>query len=75
MQNEFRERQRRNVNNMRMVKDITMAVLILGMAVVLFFGPSWGIPIDLDDLLRMSLAGLFTLYGGFRLYRGIKRDY
>lgn len=52
-----------------------MAILITGMAVVLFFGPDWGIPIDLDKGFRLALGGLFALYGLFRLYRGIKRDY
>jgi uncharacterized membrane protein len=75
MENEFRDRHRKNAADMRMIKDITMAVLILGMAVVLFFGPRWGVPIDLDNIFRIALACLFALYGGFRLYRGIKRDY
>jgi hypothetical protein len=33
------------------------------------------VPIDLDNIFRIALAALFALYGGFRLYRGIKRDY
>lgn len=75
MQNEFRDRQRKTAANMRMMRDLTMAILILGMALVLFFGPVWGVPIDLDKGFRIALGAIFALYGSFRLYRGIKRDY
>jgi uncharacterized membrane protein len=75
MQNEFRERQRRTSANMRMVKDITMAIVILGVGVLLFFAPQLGLQVQLDKGFRIALAVLFGLYGGFRLYRGLKRDY
>jgi len=74
MNNEIRERHRRSSANMRMMKDITMAILILGMAIVLFLAPRLGLNVELDNGFRLALAGLFALYGGFRLYRGIKQD-
>jgi hypothetical protein len=77
MENEYRERHRRTSERMRRTRDITMAVLILGMACVLFFGVQWNIPqiVYLDNTLRLLLGGIFALYGIFRLYRGIKSDY
>ncbi len=56
-----------------------MAVLITGMAVVLFFGVQWQIPqiIALDETnrtFRYIMAGLFAVYGLFRLYRGLKTN-
>jgi uncharacterized membrane protein len=75
MQNELRERNRRNIANMRMAKDITMAVLILGVAVILFLAPRLGLLEHVSDGFRIVLGCLFALYGSFRLYRGIKRDY
>jgi uncharacterized membrane protein len=75
MQQEFRDRQRKNVANMRMIKDITMAILILGVAMLLFFAKSLNMLERLSDGMRISLGVLFSVYGAFRLYRGIKRDY
>jgi hypothetical protein len=75
MQNEIRERHKKTADNLRFLKDITMAILILGMAVLLFIAPKLGLNFELDNGFRLALGGLFALYGGFRLYRGIKRDY
>jgi uncharacterized membrane protein len=75
MQSDYRDRHRKTAANMRMMKDITMAILIFGMAVVLFFSPQLGLEIELDRGFRLALAALFAIYGLFRLYRGIKKDY
>ena len=77
MQNQFENNRRRNYVTMRMIYDFTMAGLIMGMAVILVFGDRFGLPLiaDLDPFLRYSFGGLCFLYGSFRLYRGIKRDY
>ena len=75
MQNEFRERQKKNIANMRMMRDITMAILILGMAIVLFFARRLNLLNNIGDTFRIALGVLFAIYGLFRLYRGIKRDY
>jgi len=77
MDTEFKERQQRNYSSMRMIYDLTMAILILGMAAVMFFGDKWKIPqIEATDaMFRYLFGGICLLYGGFRRYRGIKRDY
>ncbi len=60
-----------------MIYDFTMAGLIIGMSVILFFGDKFGLPLiaDLDSNLRYGFAGLCLLYGSFRFYRGIKHNY
>lgn len=62
---------------MRMTYDLTMAILILGMALVLFFAEQFKIQqiMEADLGFRYMFGGICLLYGGFRLYRGIKRDY
>jgi uncharacterized membrane protein YfcA len=54
-----------------------MALLILGMAVVMFLGAKLGIVqlIDVDPLFRYLVGSISLLYGGFRLYRGIYPNY
>ena len=62
---------------MRMTYDLAMAFLILGMAVVMLFPEKLKIQqiMAVDDTFRYLFGGICILYGGFRLYRGIKRDY
>lgn len=74
-QEQFRDRNRKNVANMRMIKDITMAILILGVAMLLFFAEELNILTKVSDGFRIAMGVLFSVYGAFRLYRGIKQDY
>jgi hypothetical protein len=77
MQESFRDRQKKGYTLMKMTYDLAMALLILGMAVVMLFAEKLKIQqiMDLDDTGRYLFGGVCLLYGGFRLYRGIKRDY
>ena len=77
LENNFESHRRKSYVTMRMLYDFTMAALIIGMSVILFFGDRFGLPLiaDLDPVLRYGFAGLCLLYGGFRLYRGIKHNY
>lgn len=62
---------------MRMIYDLSMAVIILGMAVFLLLAEKLGIEqlVLIDSMFRYLMGSVFLLYGGFRLYRGFKRDY
>jgi hypothetical protein len=75
--NELENRRRRSYVQMRMVYDLTMGALILGVGLILFFGDRFGLPIiaELDTVIRYGFGGLCFLYGSFRIYRGIKHDY
>jgi hypothetical protein len=77
MQESFREKQQKSYTLMRMTYDLVMALLILGMAVVMIFAEKLKIEqiMAVDDTFRYLFGGICVLYGGFRLYRGIKRDY
>jgi hypothetical protein len=77
MQEHFRDKQQKSYTLMRMTYDLTMSVLILGMAVVLLFSERLKIEqiSSIDTTFRYLFGGICILYGGFRLYRGIKRDY
>lgn len=77
MENEFRAKQKKSYNLMRMSYDLTIAVLLLGMAVIMFFADKLNMEQLLDkenEFFRYFFGGLCLLYGGFRLYRGIKRN-
>jgi hypothetical protein len=78
MENEFRSRQKKNYNVMRMTYDITIALLLLGMSVLMLFAEQLKVE-QLsgkdNEFFRYFFGALCLLYGGFRLYRGIKHDY
>jgi len=79
MEREYRNSQlkiKSGQTTMRLVYDITMALLILSMGAILLLGNKLNLThiIQLDPLMRYMFAGLCLLYGGFRLYRALKRD-
>lgn len=81
MKSEFRERQKKSNTMFRVVYNISMGILVLAMAVVMLVGESFGSEalnefiVPLDPLLRYLFGGLCLIYGAFRLYRGIKKEY
>ncbi len=77
MENDFRDKQRKSYYVMRMTYDLTMAIFLLAMAAVMFFGDRFKIIqiIDIDKTFRYFFGSICLLYGSFRLYRGIKKDY
>lgn len=78
MENEFRVKQKKSYNIMRRSYDLTMAILFLGMSVIMLFADKLKIEQLAgkdNDLFRYFFGGICLLYGGFRLYRGIKREY
>ena len=54
-----------------------MAVLFIAMGVVMFVAERFKIEqiLSFDKLFRYFFGAICFLYGGFRFYRGIKKDY
>lgn len=85
MENEFREKQQKSYNRMRTIYDVTMALLFLGVAFILLLGDKIGnaglsgfvagFDNDYGSAMRFIFGGICALYGGFRIYRGIKHNY
>ena len=73
----FEQKRRKSYAVMRMTYDLVMSALLLGMAAVMFFPEALHIAqfADVDKLFRYFFGGICVLYGGFRLYRGIKHEY
>lgn len=74
MENEFRQQSAGQIA--KKAFDITRAVLILGVGCFLLIGDRYNVPLvmSIDPILKYSFGGISVLYGGFRLYRGIKGD-
>ena len=66
---------------MRSVYDMGVGAFITIIGVIMLFGSKLGVPAlkvfveDRDPFLLGIFGGLCLLYGGFRLYRGIKKNY
>ncbi len=77
MELDFREKQRKSYRVMRMIYDLSMAVFILGMAFILLLAEQLKIEqlTMIEPMYRYLMGSMSVLYGGYRLYRGIKRDY
>ena len=78
MEPDFREKQRKGYTNMQTVYNITMGLLILGIGLLMFLNEKIGLNLTEkfggDSLMIYLFGSLCLLYGGFRLYRGIKKD-
>lgn len=77
METDFREKQQKRYRIMRMTYDITIAVLLFGMATIMLFAKQLNIQQLLEEdntFFRYFFGGLCLLYGGFRLYRGVSRE-
>ena len=70
MLEDFQEQQRRRTGRIRSVMDLTMGGLFILAGILLLMNKVG----NLEDLNRKALAGLFILYGIWRLYRGYKKN-
>ena len=77
MESSYRDKQRKSYNLMRTVYNVTMGLIILGIGVVMLFNEKLGLNLfqDMNPIMIYAFSGLCIIYGAFRLYRGIKKDY
>ena len=75
MQNEAPDRRTKGYMLMRAILDIGIGILIAGFGIFFFIAPRLGFSFTVDNFYRYSLSGLFLVYGGWRVYRGVKKNY
>jgi len=77
METDHRDKQKKSYTLMRMTYDLTMAILMLGVAVVMLLAEKIKVMqlLEVDSMFRYFFGTICLLYGSFRLYRGIKREY
>ena len=76
MQQDFREKEQRSFANLKMIYNISMGLLILAMGGVMFFAETLNLAqiAAADVSFRYLFGALCLLYGGFRFYRGVKKE-
>ena len=78
MENEAPERPdrwKKNYSLRRAILDYGMGVIIVGIGIVILLAPKLKLQLSIDDQFRYIFAGLCLLYGGFRIYRGSRKNY
>lgn len=68
---DFEQRHRRRTASMRLVYDLAMGVIWLGVGVFFLFHRRFGYDLGLDTTLTTIFGAASMLYGAFRIYRGI----
>ena len=75
MSNDFSDRKAKNYILRRSILDYGWGVLIMGVGVFYAVADRFGFDVDMRPIFRYSLVVLFVVYGGFRIYRGYKKNY
>ena len=69
------ERRRKAYSLRRAILDYGMGVIITGIGIVLLLAPVLHLELSIDSTARYIFAGLFLVYGVFRIYRGSRKNY
>jgi hypothetical protein len=73
----FEDKKQRAYVNRRAVMDLGMGIIYAGVSVFLMFSRKlFGVEMEFPpEPFNYVFGGLCLLYGGFRIYRGIKKNY
>lgn len=75
MTDDFEEKKKKYYVNRRAIMDYGMGLIIGGFGVFFALSDKLGFSFGIDPFFRYFFAGLCLLYGGFRVYRGYKKNY
>src|SRR6476646_2976528 len=76
MPQESRDGRSRNYILMRMLMDVGMGIIYIGMAMLFLFASRFGLySFILEPPFNYIFAGICIAYGSFRIYRGVKKNY
>lgn len=74
--NETENKRTRGYLLMRSMLDFGMGILYLAIGAFFIFSDKLGFEMEgFDPVFRYIFGGLCAFYGGWRLYRGIKKEY
>jgi hypothetical protein len=75
MRNEEQDKRTKGYTLMRSMMDFGMGILYIGVGVFLAFSEKFGFEMNFDKTFSYIFGGLCFLYGAWRIYRGIRKDY
>lgn len=75
METDQSEKRRKGYLLMRSVMDYGMGLIIFGFGIFFLAAPRLGIGFSIDPFFRYFFVVMCIVYGGWRMYRGYKKDY
>jgi hypothetical protein len=75
MNTDFDNKRRKAYAGRRSIMDIGMGAVIAAFGVFFASAGKLGVKFTIDNSLRYAFAGLCFVYGAFRIYRGVKKNY
>jgi threonine/homoserine/homoserine lactone efflux protein len=74
---EYESKKRKQVSQMRSIMDYGMGILMILVGLFFLFHQKLNINIgdNSSSLLEKFFGGMCLLYGGWRIYRGYKKNY
>jgi hypothetical protein len=75
MASEFEDKKQRAYINRRAIMDLGMGIIYTGMAALMFFADKVGLNAVFSQPFSYIFGGICLLYGGFRIYRGVRKNY
>ena len=69
------DRKEKNYILRRSLLDYGMGVIIAGFGLFFAFAERFNISFNITPAFRYAFVGLCIVYGGFRIYRGYKKNY
>lgn len=75
MENDQRDKGRQRYLLTRSIMDYGMGLIILGCGVFFAIAPELGIEFNIVPLFRYFFSVMCIVYGGWRIYRGYKKNY
>lgn len=75
MSNEAPDNRKKNYMLRRSILDFGMGLIIFCFGLFFLLAPWIGFNFVMEPFYRYFLSGLFMLYGGWRAYRGFKKNY
>lgn len=60
---------------MRSTMDYGMGIVIVGVGIFFLVSDHFGISFGVEPFFKYFFSGMCLLYGGWRIYRGYKKNY
>jgi hypothetical protein len=75
MAEDYEDRKQRAYVNRRSITDLGMGIIYIGMSLLMVFASKVGLDAVFSAPFNYVFGGICLLYGGFRIYRGVRRNY
>jgi len=75
MENGTPDGEKRRYELRRSIQDYGIGGIWFGFGIFLMIAPKLGFTLAVDGFFRYAFGSIFLLYGGWRIYRGYKKNY